>query len=63
MTSPELHQQLIFVTFLFYASAALAFFFCSTLRSNARLICGKTPPKAMVALMRVSSSSSPRMAS
>lgn len=46
-----------------YASWAFAFFFCSTLRSRARLMWGRTPPKAMVARIRVSSSSSPRMAS
>ena len=45
------------------ASMALFFFFCSTLSSRARLMWGKTPPKAIVARMRVSSSSSPRMAS
>lgn len=39
------------------------FFFFSVLSSSARLMCGKTPPKAMVALIRVSSSSSPRIAS
>jgi hypothetical protein len=41
----------------------LFFFFCSTFSRSARLICGRTPPKAMVARMRESSSSSPRMAS
>lgn len=46
-----------------YASADLAFFFCSTLRRRARLMCGRTPPKAIVARIRVSNSSSPRMAS
>lgn len=48
-----------------YASAAalLFFFFCSTLSNSARLMCGRTPPKAIVARIRVSSSSSPRMAS
>ena len=39
------------------------FFFCSTLSSSALLICGSTPPKAIVARISVSSSSSPRMAS
>ena len=43
--------------------ASLFFFFCSTLSSRARLMCGRTPPKAMVARISVSSSSSPRMAS
>ena len=42
---------------------ALFFFFCSTFNRSARLICGRTPPKAIVARMRASSSSSPRMAS
>ena len=46
-----------------HASRALAFFFCSTLSSRARLMCGRTPPKAMVARINVSSSSSPRIAS
>lgn len=45
-----------------YASTAF-FFFCSTFRRSALLMCGKTPPNAIVARMRVSSSSSPRMAS
>lgn len=43
--------------------ASLPFFFCSTFNSSARLICGRTPPKAIVARINVSSSSSPRMAS
>lgn len=46
-----------------YASTAAFFFFCSTLSSSARLMWGRTPPKAMVARISVSSSSSPRMAS
>ena len=46
-----------------HTSILPAFFFCSTLRSRARLMWGRTPPKAIVALMSVSSSSSPRMAS
>jgi len=45
-----------------YASAPF-FFFCSTFSSRARLICGSTPPNAMVARMSVSSSSSPLIAS
>lgn len=40
-----------------------AFFFFSTFNSRARLMCGRTPPKAIVARMSVSSSSSPRIAS
>jgi hypothetical protein len=43
--------------------ACAPFFFCSTFSSSARLICGRTPPKAIVARISVSSSSSPRMAS
>lgn len=46
-----------------HALFKLLFFFCSTLRSRARLMCGSTPPNAMVARINVSSSSSPRMAS
>ena len=46
----------------FHASTLL-FFFCSTFSSRARLMCGRTPPNAIVARIRVSSSSSPRMAS
>ena len=38
-------------------------FFFSTFSNSARLICGSTPPKAIVARIKVSSSSSPRMAS
>lgn len=45
------------------AAAMPFFFFCSTFSKRARLMCGRTPPKAIVARMRVSSSSSPRMAS
>jgi hypothetical protein len=44
-------------------TSTLLFFFCSTLSNSALLICGSTPPKAMVARISVSSSSSPRMAS
>lgn len=48
----------------YHASSCFCFFlFCSTFRSNARLMCGSTPPNAMVARISVSSSSSPRMAS
>lgn len=46
-----------------YHASPLFFFFCSTFNSNARLICGNTPPNAIVARISVSSSSSPRMAS
>lgn len=46
-----------------YHASPLLFFFCSTFNSNARLICGSTPPNAIVARISVSSSSSPRMAS
>ena len=45
-----------------YASTLL-FFFCSTFSNSARLMWGRTPPNAIVARIRVSSSSSPRMAS
>jgi hypothetical protein len=54
-----LHPQ--FTSFL-YASTLL-FFFCSTFSNSARLMWGRTPPNAIVARIRVSSSSSPRMAS
>lgn len=46
-----------------HADSIVFFFFCSTFKSKARFMCGSTPPKAIVARMRVSSSSSPRMAS
>ena len=45
------------------AAPSTFFFFCSTFNNSARLMCGSTPPKAIVALIKVSSSSSPRMAS
>lgn len=55
-TFPHSFQVLIY-------SRRPPFFFCSTFRRSARLMRGRTPPKAMVARIRVSSSSSPRMAS
>lgn len=50
--------------YLFYnSSAAFLPFFCSTLSRSARLMCGRTPPNAIVARINVSNSSSPRIAS
>lgn len=52
-----------FFPYLRLYASLLFFFFCSTFKRSALLMRGRTPPKAMVARIRLSSSSSPRMAS
>jgi len=66
-TSNQQHETLLFLfscqtSPLVYASNFFPFF-CSTFNKSARLICGSTPPNAIVARISVSSSSSPRIAS